>query len=88
MTCDPGYSDPANYPRLDPMPILPWDKDGSPCRETYMGALEKAWWDFIAASDSCKVDANGCVETTCLTGAYAAYLSTITTAQADYIGCK
>lgn len=90
MACPSGFSDLSNYPRQKPMDILPWDHDGSPCREAYMGAIEALWWEFVNGTDACE-SAPGqpeCKKSDCVVARYAAYLTAFNNAGNTYVECK
>lgn len=89
MGCPSGYTDISRYPRLDPLPILPWDYDGSPCREAYNGTIEELWSAFVAAVDECphSPEKPSCVLSSCVIAKYAAYVTAFNTAGNTYTTC-
>lgn len=85
--CKAGFTTLDSYLRQPALEILPWDTDGSPCREAYNGALEEAWWAFINAVESCKKDGPSCYQTSCLIAKYAAYIAAWSAANTAYGNC-
>lgn len=90
MGCPSGYSDIASYPRLTPLAVLPWDHDGSPCREAYNGTIESLWNEFVIAIGECPRAPGrpNCVLSSCIIAKYAAYLSTFNAAGTTYANCS
>lgn len=68
------------------MAILPWDYDGSPCREAYNGQREKNWADYHNEIDACP-HVGECILTSCLISKYTRYLNKEKANEIAYTNC-